>query len=79
MNLYQDCITVNWPFGNDNILVFGGEAMRMTDAFIHHIETQANWSLTLPFQRRYPELRNVCEFVDSRPQPMSSNVEFGSD
>lgn len=74
MNLYQDCITVNWPFGKDNILVFGGEDVRMTDEFIRHVETQANWSLNLPFQRRYPELRNVCEFVDLRPPGMSSSV-----
>ncbi|KAG4434474.1 hypothetical protein IFR05_010052 [Cadophora sp. M221] len=59
---YQMCITVNWPFRDEDILVFVGEELRLTDAFIRHIDTQANWSLNEPFQRRYPELRDVCRF-----------------
>ncbi|KAK0116906.1 hypothetical protein ONS96_012752 [Cadophora gregata f. sp. sojae] len=64
MNLYQNCISVNWPFRDEDILMFVGEEVRVTDAFIRHIETQANWSLSEPFQRRYPELRDVCRFAE---------------
>ncbi|PVH68209.1 hypothetical protein DL98DRAFT_368531, partial [Cadophora sp. DSE1049] len=56
MNLYQNCIGVNWPFRDEDILMFVGEEVRVTDTFIRHIETQDNWSLSEPFQRRYPEL-----------------------
>ncbi|KAG4419396.1 hypothetical protein IFR04_007447 [Cadophora malorum] len=68
MNLYQNCICVNWPFRDEDILTYVGEELRVTDTFIRHIETQANWSLSEPFQRRYPELRDVCSFAEA-PAP----------
>ncbi len=64
VDLYQSSINVNWPFGEREILVFIGEEVRVTDAFICHIETQTNWSLNEPFQRRYPELREACRFTE---------------
>ncbi|PVH84517.1 hypothetical protein DL98DRAFT_584592 [Cadophora sp. DSE1049] len=72
MNLYQNCISVNWPFRDEDILMFIGDEVRVTDAFVHHIETQANWSLSEPFQRRYPELRDVCRFVEVSGPQMSN-------
>ncbi|KAL5324260.1 hypothetical protein ACEPPN_008805 [Leptodophora sp. 'Broadleaf-Isolate-01'] len=74
INVYQLCITVNWPFRDEDILVFVGEELRLTDAFIRHIEIQANWSLNEPFQRRYPELRDVCRFSELSVPHMGSNA-----
>ncbi|CZT44137.1 uncharacterized protein RSE6_04266 [Rhynchosporium secalis] len=59
MNLYQNCITINWPFRDEDIVVYVGDEVRVNDAFKRHIETQANWSLGEPFHRRYPELRGL--------------------
>ncbi|KAH7407631.1 hypothetical protein BKA64DRAFT_693819 [Cadophora sp. MPI-SDFR-AT-0126] len=72
MTLYQHCISVNWPFRDEDILMFVGEDVRVTDAFVRHIETQANWSLSESFQRRYPELRDVCRFAEVSA-PLMSN------
>ncbi|KAH7356771.1 hypothetical protein BKA65DRAFT_592326 [Rhexocercosporidium sp. MPI-PUGE-AT-0058] len=72
MNLYMSCITVNWPFRDEDILAIVGQEVRVTDAFIGHIEIQANWSLNEPFQRRYPELRDACKFSELPAPHMSS-------
>lgn len=64
LDLFQTSINVNWPFGEEDILMFVGDEVRMTDAFIQHLQTLENFSLDEPFQRRYPELRDVCRFTE---------------
>lgn len=62
--LYTSSLNINWQYGDENILLFEGDEVRMTDVFTRHVNIQANWSLDEPFQRRYPELRHACKFSE---------------
>ncbi|PBP19042.1 hypothetical protein BUE80_DR010101, partial [Diplocarpon rosae] len=67
-DLWRTAINLNWPYGEEDILVFIGEEVRITDAFMRHLEQEANWSLDEPFQHRYPELREACRFTSSQSE-----------
>ena len=72
--LYTCSLNINWPYRDQDILVFKGDEVRMTDIFMRHVNNQANWSLDEPFQRRYPELRHACRFSDVPGQGNSSMI-----
>ncbi|KAI9048537.1 hypothetical protein LZ554_007370 [Drepanopeziza brunnea f. sp. 'monogermtubi'] len=74
MELYFASVNVNWPYGEEDILMFVGEEVMATEAFIQHIETEANFSMDEPFQRRYPELRNACRFTELESSPKMSGM-----
>ncbi|CAL3967577.1 unnamed protein product [Diplocarpon coronariae] len=63
-DLWRTAINLNWPYGENDILVLIGEEVRITDAFMRHLEHEANWSLNKSFQQRYPELRGTCRFTN---------------
>ncbi|EKD13662.1 hypothetical protein MBM_07863 [Drepanopeziza brunnea f. sp. 'multigermtubi' MB_m1] len=79
MELYNASVNVNWPYGEENILMFVGEEVMATEAFIQHIETEANFSLDEPFQQRYPELRNACRFTELESSPQMSGMNAMAD
>lgn len=74
MQLYTCSLNVNWPYRDQDILVFDGAEVKTSDVFTRHINNLANWSLDEPFQRRYPELRHACRFTELPGQSSMQNV-----
>ncbi|KAF8853094.1 hypothetical protein BDZ45DRAFT_599040 [Acephala macrosclerotiorum] len=73
--VYTDSLNVNWPYLDQDILIFEGDEVRLTDAFVRHVNVQSNWSLDEPFQRRYPELRHACKFSELPGQQGQSSMQ----
>lgn len=64
-NIYTASLSVNWPYGESDTLVFVDGEVRVTPVFEKHFSQLKNWSLGVPFQQRYPELRDCCRFTDA--------------
>lgn len=64
--LYTISINANWPYRSDNVVIFEGSDVRVYEGFARHVMQLENWSLDAPFQKRYPELREVCTFTQDR-------------
>ncbi|CZR59834.1 uncharacterized protein PAC_09728 [Phialocephala subalpina] len=74
-HLYASSLNVNWPYRDQDIVVFEGEEVRLTDGFVRHVNVQSNWSLDEPFQMRYPELQPACKFTELPGQQAQSSMQ----
>jgi hypothetical protein len=72
-HMYTSSLNLNWPYRDLDAIVFEGDEVRASDAFVQHVHNLSNWSLDEPFQRKYPELRDTCKFTEF-PIPQMNGV-----
>lgn len=61
---FVESLNINWPYGLDAALMWTKDGdVKVSKRFWDHTRDFANFTLDEPFQRRYPELRNVYPFT----------------
>jgi hypothetical protein len=61
--IYNASLTLKWPYQAADAVEKVGEEWRATQVFLSFVRQESSWALGEPFQRRYPELRHVCQFL----------------
>lgn len=72
--LYWVSLHLHWTYQPQEAAQQVGDEWRATDSLVRCARDLRSWSLDELFQRRYPELREVCTFTDYAPSMSSGSV-----
>lgn len=54
--VYSQCVTVNWPYDEEDAISEIGDDAVLNPIFEKHIQRLGNWTVSRDFEEHYPEM-----------------------